>query len=191
MKVGVLAIQGSVEEHVAALGRFKRVEAVLVRKVADLEGLAGLIMPGGESTTIGKLLKRFGLAEGIKSKVAAGMGLYGTCAGAILMAKEIAGKEKADNLALMGIEIERNAYGRQMDSFETELDFVVGGKIRKIPATFIRAPKILKTGLSVEVLAKVDGETVAAREGKLLASTFHPEMTDDLTVHGYFLELIS
>jgi len=198
MKIGVLDIQGSVEEHFATLSKLKGVEAVLVKKVSDLNGVRGLIIPGGESTTIGKLLKRFGLdLEIIKLFKKGKLAIWGTCAGAILIAKEIVGREQADSLKLMDITIERNAYGRQVDSFETELDFdfgdIEGGKGKKnwqkIPAIFIRAPKIKSVGKDVKILAKYEGEIIAAREGKLFATTFHPEMTDDLKVHQYFAEM--
>ncbi len=213
MKIGVLDIQGSVEEHFNSLQRINGVEAVLIKKISDLEGVKGLIMPGGESTTIGKLLKRFGLDLEIAKRFKAGeLAIWGTCAGAILLAKEIVGREQADSLKLMDITIERNAYGRQVDSFETELNFnfeiekgrgyeVVGKSVgknvkskekngeQKIPAIFIRAPKIKSVGKGVKILAKYEGEIVAAREGKLFATTFHPEMTDDLKVHQYFVKM--
>jgi len=190
-----LDIQGSVEEHFNSLQKLKGVEAVLVKKTSDLHGVRGLIIPGGESTTIGKLLKRFGLdLEIIKLFKKGKLAIWGTCAGAILIAKEIVGREQADSLNLMDITIERNAYGRQVDSFESELNFNFGvGKSgakkrdeQKIPAIFIRAPKIKSVGKGVEVLAEYEGEIIAVKEGKLLATTFHPEMTDDLKVHQYF-----
>lgn len=193
VKIGVLDIQGSVEEHFNSLQRMNGVEAVLVKKISDLDGVKGLIMPGGESTTIGKLLKRFGLDLEIVKRFKAGkLAIWGTCAGAILIAKEIVGREQADSLKLMDITIERNAYGRQVDSFETELDFDFGAEKsnkQKIPAVFIRAPKIKSVGKNVKVLAKYEGEVIAAREGKLFATTFHPEMTDDLKVHQYFVRM--
>lgn len=184
MKIGVLDIQGSVEEHFAMLSSLSGVEAVLVKKVSDLHGVRGLIIPGGESTTIGMLLQRFELADEISKLFKAGqLAIWGTCAGAILIAKKIVGRETADSLGLMDIVIERNAYGRQVDSFETEIEFESLGKI---PAVFIRAPKIKSVGKGVTVLAKYYGEIVAAREGCLLATTFHPEMTDNSLVHQYF-----
>ncbi len=180
-KIGVLDIQGSVEEHFVALEKVGA-EAVLVKNKKDFDGIDGLIGPGGESTTIGKLLKESGLdKEILKLRVP----IYGTCAGAILIAMKISGKQKANNLKLMDIEIERNAYGRQVDSFEKEIIF--DGK--KIPAVFIRAPKIKKIGKNVKILA-MDGKNIAAvREGRLLATMFHPELTDDLSVHRYFLKM--
>lgn len=203
MKVGVLDIQGSVAEHVRALEEAARTspgtpggaddfEIVCVKKPEELEGLAGLIIPGGESTTIGKLMKRFGLDKAIIKKSEAtgaggegrGMAIWGTCAGAILLAKKVSGGE-VEGLELMDIVVERNAYGRQIDSFETDLSFAFG----VIPAVFIRGPKILSVGEDVEILASFQDEIVAARQGKFLATTFHPEMTRDLQVHRYFLAM--
>lgn len=195
MKIGVLDIQGSVEEHFEALKRLAnakpklKIEPVLVKKVSDLSGVRGLIIPGGESTTIGKLLRRFGLREEIKERVRVGMAVWGTCAGAILLSK--------DYLGLMDITVERNAYGGQLDSFETEIEFDVGGvaglKQRPaavvVPAVFIRAPKIVKVGRRVKVLAKNDDEIVAAVQGKLLVTTFHPELTEGLEIVQSFVEL--
>jgi len=181
-KIGILDIQGSVEEHFAALKKLK-VEPVLVKTLEALESVDALILPGGESTTIGKLLKRFGLKDAVIKRVQAGMPIWGTCAGAILLAKKIKEKDLEDGLELMDITIERNAYGAQMDSFETEIEF--DGKI--IPAVFIRAPKILEAGDDVEILAREDSDIVAAREKNILITTFHPEMTKDLTVYEYFI----
>lgn len=187
MKIGVLDIQGSVEEHFSALQRLakkRKLTPVLVKSPEDFVGLSGLILPGGESTTIGDLLKRFSLDKEIIKMAKSGRGLYGTCAGAILLAKEIVGEQKAKHLGLVDVAIERNAYGRQMDSFETEIDFA--GK--KIPAVFIRAPKISKVGESVEVVARYQNEVIAVRQHNILLTTFHPELTEDLTVHEYFLD---
>jgi len=187
MKIGVLDIQGSVEEHFAALEKVSGVTPVLVKKIEDLDGVRGLIIPGGESTTIGKLLRRFGLREEIIRRATTGkkedrLAIWGTCAGAILIAKKIVGRENADTMTLMDITIERNAYGRQTDSFETEVKF--DGK--SLPAVFIRAPKIISAGNGVSVLAKYNDEIVAAREGKLLVTTFHPELTNSTKAHEYF-----
>ncbi|MEK7673151.1 MAG: pyridoxal 5'-phosphate synthase glutaminase subunit PdxT [Patescibacteria group bacterium] len=194
MKIGILDIQGSVEEHFAALQKIKNVEPVLVKNKKDLDQVKGLIMPGGESTTIGKLLRRFGLREEIIKRAKAGMPVWGTCAGAILLAKKIVGTQTADGLKLMDIAIERNAYGRQVDSFETQIEFDLGtyggdyfGKV--VPAIFIRAPKILAVGKKVQILAKHRGEIVAARQGNLMASSFHPELTDSKEIHEYFVKM--
>ena len=187
MKIGILAIQGSVIEHARAIDN-AGAQAVEVRTCRDLEGIRGLVMPGGESTTIGKLLKLEGLDVEIAKRVKKGMGVYGTCAGAILLAKEIVGGQKALNLGLMNIQIQRNAYGRQLDSFETELEIPVLGK-SPVPAVFIRAPKIVSTGAGVEILAECNGEIVMCQENNILVTTFHPEMTDDLRVHKYFINI--
>lgn len=211
MKIGVLDIQGSVEEHFEALkklsgraiGRAGRVAGskalraaercvpVLVKKASDLSGVRGLIIPGGESTTIGKLLRRFGLREEIIKRFrAGGLAIWGTCAGAILLAMRVEGHESADTLGLMDITVERNAYGKQVDSFEGEVEFEFEkGVFEKISAIFIRAPKILKVGRGVKVLAKNEDEIVAAVCGKLLVTTFHPELTESLKIHEYFAGL--
>lgn len=192
MKIGVLDIQGSVVEHVAALEKLG-LDVVRVKHPEDLEGIKGLIIPGGESTTIGKLLRRFGLREAILKRVDEGMAIWGTCAGAILLAKKIVGSQQADGLELMNIAVERNAYGRQLDSFETPLEFALGAYGQalagQVPAIFIRAPKIVAVGDDVEILATYKNEIVAAREGKLLATTFHPELSEDLQIHEYFVKM--
>lgn len=204
MKIGILDIQGSVEEHVEMLKKLKNVEVVLVKKIEDLNDIKGLIIPGGESTTIGKLLRRFGLRDEIIKRVKKGMTVWGTCAGAILLAKRIVGKENADSLNLMNITVERNAYGRQLDSFETEIEVNLSTRksskkndvakkspvrLCRIPAIFIRAPKILEVEKGVEVLARYNGEIVAAREKNTLVTNFHPELTDDEEVHKYFVKM--
>lgn len=190
MKIGVLALQGSFKEHVDTLKKLG-VLVVPVKSVEDLEGVKGLIMPGGESTTIGKLLKKTGLDEAIKDRLKEGMAVLGTCAGAILLAKNIAGKDQADTLKLMDITIERNSYGPQIESFEMQLEFDLGRGTqgRLVPGIFIRAPRIIEVGNGVEILARNLTEIVAAREKNLLVTCFHPELTDDLAVHKYFLEM--
>ncbi|MFA5948318.1 MAG: pyridoxal 5'-phosphate synthase glutaminase subunit PdxT [Candidatus Gracilibacteria bacterium] len=188
MKIGVLDIQGSIEEHFSALKR-ARIDAILVKNKEDLREISGLIIPGGESTVISKLLKKFGLFEKILKSAKNGLRIWGTCAGAILLAKKIGNDGGVFGLNLMNIEVERNAYGRQLDSFETKIDFKVDGvgrSVKKIDAIFIRAPKIVKVGKECEVLAKYKDEIVAVREGNFLATTFHPELTGDLSVHKYF-----
>ena len=187
MKVGVLAIQGDVVEHRAIL-RGLGVEETEVRTPEDLAGLAGLILPGGESTTIGKLMVRYGLDHGIPDAVKQGMALYGTCAGMILMARRADGGEPP-LLRVMDIVVERNAYGRQVDSFETDLEVPAFGP-PPLHAVFIRAPVVETVGREVEVLASLDGRPVLARQGRLLVSSFHPELAPDDRVHRYFLDLI-
>lgn len=181
--VGVLGIQGSVEEHVEKLGDIG-VQALIVKDEEALRMIDGLIMPGGESTTIGLLMKKTGLDKAIKKRIKEGMPVWGTCAGAILLAKELV-TEKADSLKLMNIAIARNAYGRQADSFECELEF--DGEM--IPAVFIRAPKIVDTGEGVEILALHGSEIVAAREENIMVTSFHPELTESSKVHQYFVKM--
>jgi len=163
--------------------------ALPVKTAADLAKVDGLIIPGGESTTIGKLLRKFGLRDEIIKRAEKHLPIYGTCAGAILLAKKIAGYQKADALGLMDIEIERNAYGRQIDSFETDISFDFGGHKRKIPAIFIRAPKITSVGKSCKILARYKNGIVAVKEKNFLVTTFHPELTEDLSVHKFFIEM--
>jgi 5'-phosphate synthase pdxT subunit len=187
MKIGVLAIQGDVIEHRAILRRLGAAEGE-VRLPKDLADLDGLILPGGESTTIGKLLVWYGLDRAIPEHVGRGMAVYGTCAGMILMARRAAGGEPP-LLRLMDITVTRNAYGRQVNSFEADLDIPVLGP-PPVRAVFIRAPVMDQVGPGVEVLASLDGQPVLAREGRLLVSSFHPELAPDDRVHRYFLDVI-
>jgi 5'-phosphate synthase pdxT subunit len=187
MKIGVLAIQGDVIEHRAILRRLGAAEGE-VRLPKDLADLDGLILPGGESTTIGKLLVWYGLDRAIPAQVGRGMAVYGTCAGMILMARRAAGGEPP-LLRLMDITVTRNAYGRQVNSFEADLDIPVLGP-PPVRAVFIRAPVMDQVGPGVEVLASLDGQPVLAREGRLLVSSFHPELAPDDRVHRYFLDVI-
>lgn len=202
MKIGVLDIQGSVEEHFKALKKLakasQKVEPVLVKNVDDLKGLQGLIIPGGESTTIGKLLKRFGLKDEIIKLAKSGkLAVWGTCAGAILLAKKIVSdkqKDRIEQLGLMDIAVERNAYGRQIESFETQIEFDLGTAgaayaPSAISGIFIRAPKIVSVGKNVKILAKNKNEIVAVRQGKFLATNFHPELTNDIDIHQYFMKM--
>ncbi len=188
MRVGVLAVQGAAREHLAVLGRIG-VEAMGVRTSEEVAASDALIIPGGESTTIGKLMVRYGLLDPVKHLAQSGKPLLGTCAGMILMARRVeAAAVDQPRLDLMDITVERNAFGRQVDSFEADLDFtgVNSGPVR---AVFIRAPLIRSAGDGVEVLARHDGQIVAAQQGRLLALAFHPELTTDLRVHEYFLSL--
>ncbi len=187
MKIGVLAVQGDVIEHLAIL-RGLGVDEVEVRVPEDLEGVDGLIIPGGESTTIGKLMVRYGLDRAVPEQVGRGMAVYGTCAGMILMARRASGGEPP-LLRLMDIAVTRNAYGRQVDSFETELEVPALGP-PALRAVFIRAPVIDEVGRNVEVLASLDGRPVLARQGRLLVSSFHPELAPDDRVHRYLLDMI-
>jgi pyridoxal 5'-phosphate synthase pdxT subunit len=188
LKIGVLGLQGDVREHLHAL-ESAGAAAMTVKTPLELDGVDALVMPGGESTTIGKLLARFDLLEPLKERTREGMPLYGTCAGLILMANEIVGEQDAPHrLGVMDVAVRRNAYGRQVDSFEAPLD--VEGLTEPFTAVFIRAPLIERFGESVEVLAHSDGAPVLVRQGHLMASSFHPEMTGDARLHQMFVDEI-
>jgi 5'-phosphate synthase pdxT subunit len=187
LRIGVLALQGDFAEHIAVL-RSLGVDAVEVRDVRHLAELDGLIIPGGESTTITRLLDIYGLREPIRQLGADGLPIWGTCAGAIVLAKQASELDRP-NLALMDIDVRRNAFGRQVDSFETELRVARLGEA-PFHAIFIRAPIIDRAGGNVDVLARLDdGTIVAALEQRLLATSFHPELTDDARFHRLLLAL--
>ncbi len=189
MKIGVLASQGAFAEHISILRQLDT-EAVPVRLPGELRGVDGLIIPGGESTTISRLLTSYSLMNEIVSMARGGVPLFGTCAGMILMAKNISGNS-TESLGLMNIRVKRNAFGRQIDSFETELEIPALGE-EPYPAVFIRAPIIERCDSGVDILARLaDDNVVAAREGNLLVTAFHPELTDDLRFHRYFLDIVS
>ncbi|MFC2001273.1 pyridoxal 5'-phosphate synthase glutaminase subunit PdxT [Chloroflexota bacterium] len=189
MKIGVLASQGAFAEHISVLHRLK-VEAVPVRLSRELEGLDGLIIPGGESTSMGRLMLDYNLMSEIKALARDGLPVFGTCAGMILLAKKVSGSYP-EPLGIMDITVRRNAFGRQRESFETELMVPVLGE-ELFPGVFIRAPAIEQVNGKADVLARLaDGTGVAARQGKLLASAFHPELTDDLRFHRYFLDVVA
>jgi 5'-phosphate synthase pdxT subunit len=188
-KIGVLAMQGAFVEHIAALRRLG-VEAAPIRLAGEFKGLSGLVIPGGESTTIGKLMRDYSLVDELKKRISKGFPVLGTCAGMILLAKEVQGLNQ-HTLGAVDIRVKRNAFGRQVDSFEICLDIPVLGQL-PFPAVFIRAPWIEKVGEGVEVLAKLpDGTPVAARQGNLLVTAFHPELTTDLRFHDYFLSIVN
>ncbi|WP_010234949.1 pyridoxal 5'-phosphate synthase glutaminase subunit PdxT [Clostridium arbusti] len=186
MKIGILSLQGGVEEHVTHIQALKH-EAVEVKKEEDLNGLAGIILPGGESTTIGKLLKDTKILDPLREKILNGLPVWGTCAGMILLAKNIENWNDK-YLQVMDISVRRNAYGRQKDSFETEV-LVEKVSKDKIPLVFIRAPFITKLGEDVECVFNLNGNVVAARENNMLVTSFHPELTDNLDFHRYFLSM--
>jgi 5'-phosphate synthase pdxT subunit len=189
MKIGVLAAQGAFIEHITAINNLNT-EAAPVRLPGELKGLDGLIIPGGESTTISRLMSGYNLMTEIRGMAGEGMPVFGTCAGMILIANHISGNS-TESLALMDITVKRNAFGRQVDSFETELAVPALGK-ESFHAVFIRAPVIERCEKGVEILARLENNIiVAARQGKLLATAFHPELTDDLRFHQYFLDIIS
>ena len=188
MKVGVLGLQGDVREHAQALDE-SGATPVVVKHAHELAEVDALIIPGGESTTIGKLLDRFSLLELVRERVESGMPLYGTCAGLILMADDVVGSHNAPNrIGSMDICVRRNAYGRQVDSFEADLD--VDGFDDSFRAVFIRAPVVESAGEAVEVLATWDERPVLVRQGSMLGSTFHPEMTSDARLHRMFVDMV-
>ncbi len=181
MRIGVLAVQGAFAEHLATLEEIG-VEGVEVRLPVDLEGVSGLILPGGESTAQRRLIERWGLREPILRLARSGAPLFGTCAGMILMARDIADGDPPI-LPLLDIEVERNAFGRQLDSFETSLDVPMLGDT-PVHAVFIRAPIVARTGPGVEVLARLDdGRIVAVRERNIVATAFHPELAGETRFH--------
>lgn len=186
MKIGVLALQGAVAEHIRSI-ELAGAEGVAIKKKEELQDIQGLIIPGGESTTIGKLMRKYDFIDAIREFSAAGKPIFGTCAGLIVLAKTIEGQEEA-HLELMDITVARNAFGRQRESFETDLD--VKGINEPVRAVFIRAPLIRGVGDQVDVLSSYNGEIVAARQGHLLASSFHPELTDDYRLHQYFVDMV-
>ncbi|WP_392454525.1 pyridoxal 5'-phosphate synthase glutaminase subunit PdxT [Chryseomicrobium aureum] len=186
LRIGVLALQGAVREHVLSIEE-SGATAVQVKRLEDLEGLDALVLPGGESTTMRKLLDRYELLEPIRKLAEEGLPMFGTCAGLILLARNVVGQES--HLGVMDVTVERNSFGRQVDSFEVDLD--VKGLEEPFPAVFIRAPHIVEVGKSVEVLAKHDGRIVLARDGNFLGCSFHPELTDDHRLMRYFVKLVS
>ena len=188
MKIGILALQGAFAEHERVLERLG-VENVELRNLEDFQKyqkeLSGLILPGGESTTMGKLLRDQDMLIPIREAILSGLPVFGTCAGLILLAKEITSQEES-HLGTMDMVVERNAYGRQLGSFYTEAECKGVGQI---PMTFIRGPIISSVGEGVEILATVDNQIVAAQEKNMLVTSFHPELTDDVRLHQYFINM--
>ncbi|CAH0122707.1 MULTISPECIES: pyridoxal 5'-phosphate synthase glutaminase subunit PdxT [unclassified Paenibacillus] len=185
MKIGVLALQGAVAEHIRSIGK-AGAEAVAVKRTEQLQEVQGLIIPGGESTTIGKLMRKYGFVDAIRQFSEQGKPIFGTCAGLIVLAERIEGEEA--HLGLMNMTVARNAFGRQRESFETDLP--VKGIDEPIRAVFIRAPLIKEVGPNVDVLSTYNGEIVTARQGHLLASSYHPELTEDPRLHQYFADMV-
>jgi pyridoxal 5'-phosphate synthase pdxT subunit len=184
--IGVLAYQGDVREHLRALAA-AGADAVEVRTLADLDRVDGLVVPGGESTVIGKLADRYGLLEPLRQRARAGLPVLGTCAGMILLAREVEGPPQ-HLLGVLDVRVRRNAFGRQVASFEAEVD-VKGLDGGPVPAAFIRAPWVADAGPEVEVLAELDGRVVAVRQGNLLATAFHPELCGDTRLHRWLVDL--
>lgn len=186
MRIGVLALQGAFHEHMEKLKELK-IEALEVRESKDLKELDGLILPGGESTTMGKLLVDFNLSKGLLQEIEKGLPVWGTCAGMIVLAKKIEDTE-ITHIPVMDIEVVRNGYGRQLGSFESQTEMLeIQGAV---PMVFIRAPYIKSAGKKVKILAEIDGRIVAARQGNMLATAFHPELTKDNRVHELFIKIV-
>jgi pyridoxal 5'-phosphate synthase pdxT subunit len=189
VKIGVLALQGDFALHAAALARCG-VEAVEVRLPAQLAGVDGLIIPGGESTTQLKLMHEWGFVPALEKFHVDGRPIFGTCAGLILLAREVSNPRQV-SLGFVDVAVERNAYGRQRESFETQGVATLEGASHPLTMIFIRAPRILAAGPTVEILARHNGDPVLAREDSVLVAAFHPELTDDPTVHRYFCEMVA
>ncbi len=188
LTIGVLALQGDFAEHLKTLQRCG-VQACEVRTAQQVQEVDGLILPGGESTTIIKLMQRYGLDEAIVQRASEGMPIFGTCAGLIVMAREIEGYPHQPRLGLLDVAVARNAFGRQVESFEVDLPVPKLGE-PPVRAVFIRAPYVTRVGAGVEVLASLDGKVVLVQQRNLLGGAFHPELTDDLRVHRYFIDLV-
>lgn len=186
MKIGVLALQGAVREHVKSL-EAPDTEIIIVKRPEQLEEIDGLVFPGGESTTMRRLVEKYQFFEPLQAFAKAGKPVFGTCAGLILMATDVVG-EPEGHLELMDMTVQRNAFGRQRESFETELS--IRGVADDVEAVFIRAPLITEVGEKVEVLAEYKDEIVVARQDHLLSCSFHPELTNDRRFHQYFVQMV-
>ena len=190
MKVGVLALQGDVREHISSLIACG-VEAIPVRRESEIQTIDALVLPGGESTTIAQLSEVFGIYDLLKQRISSGMPVYGSCAGMILLATEILdAKVGQKSFGGLDISVRRNAFGRQVDSFESDIEFADGSS-ELIRAVFIRAPWVEKVGDAVQVLASIDSHPVAVRSRTALATSFHPELTRDHRIHRYFIEHVA
>ncbi|MGE6490049.1 pyridoxal 5'-phosphate synthase glutaminase subunit PdxT [Paenisporosarcina sp. NPDC076898] len=186
VKIGVLALQGAVREHIRSI-EASGAQAVVVKRVEDLSGIDGLILPGGESTTMRRLIDLYGMMEPLREFAKAGHPMFGTCAGLILLAGSLVGYEQP-HLGVMDVTVERNSFGRQVDSFETSVS--IKGVAEDFPAVFIRAPHIHEVGTKTEVLCEHNGRIVMAKQEQFLGCSFHPELTDDHRVTAYFVQLV-
>lgn len=186
MKIGILALQGAFQEHKNILDSLN-IDNCLVKTKEQLKDIDGIILPGGESTAMGKLLRDFDILEPLKEKIKNGFPVFGTCSGMILLAEKLSNSDVV-HLGVMGIEVKRNAYGRQLGSFETLGDFK--GIDKKVKMVFIRAPYVENIKEGAEILSVINGNITAVREKNMLAVSFHPELTDDTSVHEYFLDIV-
>jgi pyridoxal 5'-phosphate synthase pdxT subunit len=187
-KVGVLGLQGAIAEHIDKLNQIESIQASVVKYKAEIESVDALIIPGGESTAIGRLLADFDLTDSLKARIQAGMPVWGTCAGMIVLAKNICNDTRR-HLEVMDIEVKRNGYGRQLDSFNTCVS-LPDISPNEIPLVFIRAPYVVAVASNVDVLLRVNGNIVACRQDNMLATSFHPELTNDISFHKYFVGMI-
>ncbi|WP_058485592.1 pyridoxal 5'-phosphate synthase glutaminase subunit PdxT [Defluviitalea phaphyphila] len=188
INIGILGLQGAIIEHQKMLEKIKDVKVYIVKRKEDLDKIQGLILPGGESTTIGKLIKDFNLKDPLIDKIKNGMIVWGTCAGMILLAKKISNDSKV-HLGVMDIIVKRNAYGSQLNSFSTNI-VIPEVSNKAIPVVFIRAPYIEKIGKNVEALYKINDKIVAAKQDNMIVTSFHPELTNDISFHKYFVKEI-
>ena len=186
VKIGVLGLQGAVREHIWAI-EASGAEAVIIKRPEQLEQMDGLIIPGGESTAIRRLIDKYGFMDQLKTFAADRKPMFGTCAGLILLAKDLVGYD-APHIGVMDVKVERNSFGRQRESFEADID--IAGIAPDFSAVFIRAPHIVEAGENVEVLAKHNDRIVAARDGQYLGCSFHPELTDDYRLMNYFVKMV-
>jgi len=186
VKIGVLALQGAVREHINSLEACG-VEAIAVKRIEELQDLDGIILPGGESTAMRRLIDKYNFMDALKEFAREGKPMFGTCAGLILLAKELVGYSEP-HIGVMDIKVERNSFGRQVDSFEADL--AIKDVAESFPAVFIRAPHIVDAGENVEILSKHNDRIVAAREGQFLGCSFHPELTDNHRLTAYFVEMV-
>ncbi|MEH7502900.1 pyridoxal 5'-phosphate synthase glutaminase subunit PdxT [Neobacillus drentensis] len=186
IKIGVLALQGAVREHMRSVEACG-VEAVAIKRIEELKEVDGLILPGGESTAMRRLIDKYDFMDALKEFAQEGKPMFGTCAGLILLAKELVGYSEA-HIGVMDIKVERNSFGRQVDSFEADL--VIKDVAESFPAVFIRAPHIVEAGENVEILSKHNDRIVAAREGQFLGCSFHPELTDNHDLTAYFVKMV-
>ncbi|MBI9098328.1 MAG: pyridoxal 5'-phosphate synthase glutaminase subunit PdxT [Spirochaetaceae bacterium] len=188
LKIGVLTLQGGFDKHIESLVKLG-VTVVKVREALELDGIDGLVIPGGESTTIIRLLKNFRIYDALRDKIVKGLPVFGTCAGMILLSSGITSHRDQETLNLMNYKVSRNDYGRQIDSFDALLNISGLGE-DPVPAVFIRAPRITEIADSVEILSEYEGSPVMVREKNMLAASFHPELTDDTRVHSLFISMI-
>ena len=199
LTIGVLGVQGAIEEHIASVKQNLRERSlagnvVWVKSIMDIESVDGLIIPGGESTVIGEILSSKEMLQPINDRIYDGMPVFGTCAGLIVLAKKsydkVVGKKDQPTIGIMDVVVERNSFGRQRESFESDLEIPILGK-EKFKGVFIRAPSIIEVSHNVKVLSKLNDTIVAVQEGNMIGTSFHPELADDIRLHNYFWDMIT